>query len=489
MPNPNSACSPGYYSAAPSTPALLLLPPCGQSDRLLGDSAIRSCSDIFPDLCMLPATRHSAKTADDLQRLLNDIRSQVPLISRVVFLIDDAKFVLKWSSAFHGNLNHWIYGRQGIDERCVYASLTKMDVAIVFAGATELQSLLIDVTSPIGIRATHRYIVNLQRRHISDMLRRAGLSKNVSEVAEAIYQYTGGHAGLSCRIVRALLDGAHVDLIVKEVESQLNELFLRWNSSFTGITGGFLKVVAVNDRLARDLVRQNVNSRHVDRVWWELQYMGVAIRNDDDSLLRVNRFFWRQWRDVASVSPRAGSAGDVGGVVDMIKGGESETVEFKSTLRTPVGAVPEGRPRDIARVLEHEALKSVAGFLNTDGGVLFVGIDDGGNSVDLSVDFRGMDDRFDGDKMMRHLANLFRSRMTPFEVVSEYSNMQFVEHQRRLILMVKCRPANLPVFVERRLFRRLGTTTQELTWADEVWNHLIARYPQYTGAPRASDPM
>ena len=35
MPNPNSACSPGYYSAAPSTPALLLLPPCGQSDRLL----------------------------------------------------------------------------------------------------------------------------------------------------------------------------------------------------------------------------------------------------------------------------------------------------------------------------------------------------------------------------------------------------------------------------------------------------------------------
>ena len=36
MPNPNSACSPGYYSAAPSTPALLLLPPCGQSDRLLG---------------------------------------------------------------------------------------------------------------------------------------------------------------------------------------------------------------------------------------------------------------------------------------------------------------------------------------------------------------------------------------------------------------------------------------------------------------------
>ena len=35
MPIPNSACSPGYYSAAPSTPALLLLPPCGQSDRLL----------------------------------------------------------------------------------------------------------------------------------------------------------------------------------------------------------------------------------------------------------------------------------------------------------------------------------------------------------------------------------------------------------------------------------------------------------------------
>ena len=41
MPNPNSACSPGYYSAAPSTPALLLLPPCGQSDRLLGRRRLR----------------------------------------------------------------------------------------------------------------------------------------------------------------------------------------------------------------------------------------------------------------------------------------------------------------------------------------------------------------------------------------------------------------------------------------------------------------
>ena len=34
MPNPKSACSPGYYSAVPSTPALLLLPPCGQSEIL-----------------------------------------------------------------------------------------------------------------------------------------------------------------------------------------------------------------------------------------------------------------------------------------------------------------------------------------------------------------------------------------------------------------------------------------------------------------------
>lgn len=65
---------------------------------------------------------------------------------------------------------------------------------------------------------------------------------------------------------------------------------------------------------------------------------------------------------------------------DLLEMGESQTLEFKSSARWNIrGAV-------VDRKMEHVVLKTVAGFLNADGGQLLIGVDDSGTVVGLDAD-------------------------------------------------------------------------------------------------------
>lgn len=80
--------------------------------------------------------------------------------------------------------------------------------------------------------------------------------------------------------------------------------------------------------------------------------------------------------------------------------GESEAVKFKSTLRTNLHTGSQD-PR-----MELAVLKTLAGFLNTNGGTLIVGISDDGSPVGIESD--GFPNE---DKMALHLVNIIKSRM------------------------------------------------------------------------------
>lgn len=84
-------------------------------------------------------------------------------------------------------------------------------------------------------------------------------------------------------------------------------------------------------------------------------------------------------------------------LIELIKKGESERVEFKSTLRMNLhsGKVDPN--------LELACLKTVAGFLNSSGGTLFVGVADDGSILGLDSDKFPSEDRF-----QLHFWNLFR---------------------------------------------------------------------------------
>jgi len=84
---------------------------------------------------------------------------------------------------------------------------------------------------------------------------------------------------------------------------------------------------------------------------------------------------------------------------ELIKRGESRTLEFKSTLRWNL---KEDRQDD--KVVTHAVLKTVAAFLNTEGGDLLIGVAADGAIVGIE-----RDQLDDDDKFMRHLAQVVRN--------------------------------------------------------------------------------
>src|SRR5215467_2274435 len=79
----------------------------------------------------------------------------------------------------------------------------------------------------------------------------------------------------------------------------------------------------------------------------------------------------------------------------LIGAGESDQIEFKSSLHHPYGpptpeilAMPPGRARKvIKKILQTSITKTIASFLNAKGGTLLVGVDDSGTVIGIEPDF------------------------------------------------------------------------------------------------------
>lgn len=84
---------------------------------------------------------------------------------------------------------------------------------------------------------------------------------------------------------------------------------------------------------------------------------------------------------------------------DLIRQRESKTLEFKSSLRWDI---KQGVKDD--RIVTHAVLKTIAAFLNTEGGDLLIGVADDGAVVGIEVDQFESDDKF-----MLHLAQVVRN--------------------------------------------------------------------------------
>jgi serine/threonine protein kinase len=79
----------------------------------------------------------------------------------------------------------------------------------------------------------------------------------------------------------------------------------------------------------------------------------------------------------------------------LIAAGESEKIEFKSSLHHPYGPVPPAlsnlQPgqlkKEIKKALAKSVTKTIAAFLNSDGGTLLIGVADSGTVLGIEPDF------------------------------------------------------------------------------------------------------
>jgi predicted HTH transcriptional regulator len=153
-------------------------------------------------------------------------------------------------------------------------------------------------------------------------------------------------------------------------------------------------------------------------------------------------------------------------ISELIAGGETGAVEFKSTLRTNLHT---GQPDEKMHL---SALKTIAGFLNAKGGTLLIGVTDNGEVLGLEAD--GFPNE---DKMGLHLVNLIKDRIG--DVFLPYVHAHFEDQDAGRVLSVRCERGPKAAFVkdgnQQRFFVRGGNATTELMGAS-ITDYVKQRY-------------
>ena len=120
---------------------------------------------------------------------------------------------------------------------------------------------------------------------------------------------------------------------------------------------------------------------------------------------------------------------------ELLKLQESKTLEFKSSLRW---SLKEDRKDD--RHVTHAALKTIAAFLNTEGGDLLIGVDDDRQILGIDHDRLESDDKF-----MRHLAQVVRNGLGDRAGTCIDPEPQIVEG--KTVCLVSCQRSPEPVYL------------------------------------------
>lgn len=141
-------------------------------------------------------------------------------------------------------------------------------------------------------------------------------------------------------------------------------------------------------------------------------------------------------------------------LLELLEAGEGMKVEFKSTLRTNLHTM-QADPK-----VEMSVLKTIAGFMNTGGGHLVIGVDDSRTVLGLDADKFASE-----DKMTLHLVNLVKERVGAHNTM--FWDSAYEAQDGKKVLIVTVRPASKAVFVQdggaERFFVRVQASTQELT--------------------------
>jgi hypothetical protein len=169
----------------------------------------------------------------------------------------------------------------------------------------------------------------------------------------------------------------------------------------------------------------------------------------------------KEVRFTAATGPKIPSARE------LIDQGESRTVEFKSSARWNL------HKGDKDSAIEREILKTVAGFMNADGGILLIGVSDDRQPVGLGNDYKltkkgNRDPRDSFENWLTDLLDTWIGRPALANVAVSFEDVD--EHD---VCRVEINPARQPAYVRRDkhtmdFYVRFNNGTRLLTVEDAV---------------------
>jgi hypothetical protein len=163
-------------------------------------------------------------------------------------------------------------------------------------------------------------------------------------------------------------------------------------------------------------------------------------------------------------------------VLELIRCGEHETCEFKSTLRTNL------HTGKVDRDIEHAALKTLAAFLNKHGGSLLIGVEDDGSVLGIA------EDKFPNtDKFVLHFKNLIHATMPD---ALDLIRFTVVSAEGREVLLIDCERGKQPIYLKNRdtkddeFYVRRGPATDRLGMR-EAFAYIQRNFPDNDPAANA----
>jgi schlafen family protein len=174
-------------------------------------------------------------------------------------------------------------------------------------------------------------------------------------------------------------------------------------------------------------------------------------------------------------------------VAELVRAGESDRVEFKSTARVNLRTgVKDDR-------MEQVVAKTVCAFLNADGGTLLVGVDDGGTPLGLTADFATLKapdvDRF--ELWLRDLLTTTMGMNAASMVQVDFARLPDAEGNDQDVCRIVALPSPRPVYLRPNkgggveFWMRSGNSSRQLTVEDAA-DYVMHRWPLNLGSALAA---
>ena len=158
------------------------------------------------------------------------------------------------------------------------------------------------------------------------------------------------------------------------------------------------------------------------------------------------------------------------GLLALIAHGEGETIEFKATFKWDV------RESRANRLVEDAALKSLAGFMNADGGTLIIGVSDKGEITGLADDYAILK-RKDRDGFAQEVMNAVSEKLGAD--ACRYVHLVFHSVGHKDVCRIITAPSQRPVYLkegnELKFYLRTGASTRALNIQEAV-DFIAARW-------------
>lgn len=157
---------------------------------------------------------------------------------------------------------------------------------------------------------------------------------------------------------------------------------------------------------------------------------------------------------------------------NLISEGEHEQVEFKASLRWDY---EENR---VNKGLEYAVARTVSGFMNTQGGVLLIGVTDEGIIQGLAKDYQTLK-KSNSDGFILHLTSVLHTYLG--KEYTHFVSSRVLAVRDTEVCKVDVRPASRPVYLHNKtqeeFFIRSGASTQPMQ-IREAHEYIAMHWPQ-----------